>query len=166
MYPQSSFHPTQITEVTFKEIQSNVLQGSKVVLDVEEEYLDERTILTLDAATRITSSGIACFSFLDGKQQCFENALPGQCESENSFGPEGRRHLEDLGGQSVVYSSPYSQGTTTTQSTQRFSGTTTTTTKPSCTKYRCASCDFFTGKCKSYSSHICATANSPCSAPN
>ena len=94
MYPQSSFHPTQITEVTFKEIQSNVLQGSKVVLDVEEEYLDERTILTLDAATRITSSGIACFSSLDGKQHCFENALPGQCESENSFGPEGRRHLE------------------------------------------------------------------------
>ena len=145
MYPQSSFHPTQITEVTFKEIQSNVLQGSKVVLDVEEEYLDERTILTLDAATRITSSGIACFSFLDGKQQCFESALPGQCESENSFGPEGRRHLEDLGGQSVVYPGPYSQhGMTSTQSTQRTSGTTTTTTattpattsrKPRCTVY-------------------------------
>ncbi len=98
--------------MTFKEIQSNVLQGSKVVLDVEEEYLDERTILTLDAATRITSSGIACFSFLDGEQHCFENALPGQCESENSFGPEGRRHLEDLGGQSVVYSS-LQVGTTT-----------------------------------------------------
>ena len=130
MYPQSSFHPTQITEVTFKEIQSNVLQGSKVVLDVEEEYLDERTILTLDAATRITSSGIACFSSLDGKQHCFENALPGQCESENSFGPEGRRHLEDLGGQSVVYSSVYSflEGTATTKSTQRTSTQRTTTT--------------------------------------
>ena len=152
MYPQSSFHPTQITEVTFKEIQSNVLQGSKVVLDVEEEYLDERTILTLDAATRITSSGIACFSSLDGKQHCFENALPGQCESENSFGPEGRRHLKDLGGQSVVYSSPSSQGTTTTQSTQRFSGTTTTTTTPPCTKV-CTLCS--NGKCISYSSFRC-----------
>jgi hypothetical protein len=138
MYPQSSFHPTQITEVTFKEIQSNVLQGSKVVLDVEEEYLDERTILTLDAATRITSSGIACFSFLDGKQQCFESALPGQCESENSFGPEGRRHLEDLGGQSVVYSS-LQVGTTTTTSTQMRTTTTTmktpTTRKPRCSNY-------------------------------
>jgi hypothetical protein len=158
--------------VTFKEIQSNVLQGSKVVLDVEEEYLDERTILTLDAATRITSSGIACFSSLDGKQHCFENALPGQCESENSFGPEGRRHLEDLGGQSVVYSLPFFQEEkTTTQSTQRTSQATTTTTTAgtaatTCTKYRCLNCDFFTGKCKSYSSRICATANSPCSAPN
>jgi hypothetical protein len=81
-----------IAAETFEEIQSNVLQGSKVVLDVEEEGLDERSIISLDAATRITKSGISCFSSSDGKEHCYVHAHPGQCDFVNSFGTEGRRH--------------------------------------------------------------------------
>ena len=65
------------------------LQGSKVILDVEEEGIDKRSILSLDAATDISSSGITCFHSSDGKEYCFAKAQPGAC---NSFGgPEERR---------------------------------------------------------------------------
>jgi hypothetical protein len=87
-------YPTQIAAETFEEIQSNVLQGSKVVLDVEEEGLDERSIISLDAATRITKSGISCFSSSDGKERCYVDALPGECDSVNSFGTDGRRRAQ------------------------------------------------------------------------
>jgi len=81
----------QIAGETFDIIQSDVLQGSKVVLDVEEEGLDKRSILSLDAATEISSSGITCFRSSDGKEHCFADAEPGEC---NSFGgPEERRKL-------------------------------------------------------------------------
>jgi hypothetical protein len=79
--------------VTFEEIQNNVLQGSKVMLDVEEEGLDERSIISLDAATRITKNGTSCFSSSDGKERCYVHALPGECDFVNSFGTDGRRHL-------------------------------------------------------------------------
>ena len=78
----------QIDGETFKKIQGDVLQGSTVVLDVEEEGLDERTILSLDAATKIYSNGTVCFRSLDGKENCFEDAQPGQCEAENSIGSQ------------------------------------------------------------------------------
>ena len=83
----------QIAGETFEIIQSDVLQGSKVILDVEEEGLDERTILSLDAATKISSSGSTCFRSLalDGKEYCFVDAQPGQCSSFT--GPEGHRQL-------------------------------------------------------------------------
>jgi hypothetical protein len=58
-----------------------VLQGSKVVLDVEEEGLDERTVLSLDAATKISPSGSTCFTSSDGKEHCFADAQPGECSS-------------------------------------------------------------------------------------
>jgi hypothetical protein len=81
----------QIAGETFDIIESDVLQGSKVILDVEEEGLDKRTILSLDAATEISSSGITCFRSSDGKEHCFADAQPGEC---NSFGgPEERRKL-------------------------------------------------------------------------
>lgn len=83
----------QIAGETFDVIKSNVLQGSKVILDVEKEGLDERTILALYAATKISASGRTCFRSSDGKEHCFAYAQPGQCEEENSFGPEGRRQL-------------------------------------------------------------------------
>jgi hypothetical protein len=83
----------QVEGKTFEVIQSDVLQGSKVILDVEEEGLDERTILSLDAATKISSSGSTCFRSLalDGKEYCFVDAQPGQCSLFT--GPEGRRQL-------------------------------------------------------------------------
>ena len=81
----------QIAGETFDTIQSDVLQGSKVILDVEEEGLDKRSILSLDAATEISSSGRTCFRSSDGKEHCFAKAQPGAC---NSFaGPEGHRRL-------------------------------------------------------------------------
>ena len=76
---------------TFDIIKSDVLQGSKVVLDVEEEGLDERTVLSLDAATKISSSGSTCFHSSDGKEHCFAEAQPGDCSSFAD--PEGRREL-------------------------------------------------------------------------
>jgi len=82
----------QIAGETFDIIQSNVLQGSKVILDVEEEGLDKRTILSLDAATEISSSGRTCFRSSDGKEHCFADAQPGECNSVGG-GPEGRRQL-------------------------------------------------------------------------
>ena len=86
----------QIAGETFDVIKSDVLQGSKVILDVEEQGLDERTILALDAATKISSSGRTCFRSSDGKEHCFAYAQPGQCEEENSFGPEGHRQLKHI----------------------------------------------------------------------
>jgi hypothetical protein len=68
-----------------------VLQGSKVILDVEEEGIDKRTILSLDAATEISSSGITCFRSSDGKEHCFADAKPGECSSFG--GPDERRQL-------------------------------------------------------------------------
>ena len=56
---------------------------------MEEEGIDKRTILSLDAATKISSSGRTCFRSSDGKEHCFAKAQPGAC---NSFaGPEERR---------------------------------------------------------------------------
>ena len=81
----------QVEGKTFEVIQSDVLQGSKVILDVEEEGLDKRTILSLDAATEISSSGRTCFRSSDGKEYCFVDAQPGQCSLFT--GPEGRRQL-------------------------------------------------------------------------
>ena len=68
-----------------------MLQGSKVVLDVEEEGLDERTVLSLDAATKISPSGSTCFTSSDGKEHCFADAQPGECSSFAD--PDGRRQL-------------------------------------------------------------------------
>jgi hypothetical protein len=82
----------QIAGEIFDSIQSDVLQGSKVILDVEEEGLDERTILSLDAATKISTSGKTCFHSSDGKEHCFADAQPGECNSLGG-GPEGRRQL-------------------------------------------------------------------------
>ena len=82
----------QIAGETFDIIQSDVLQGSKVILDVEEEGLNKRTILSLDAATEISSSGRTCFRSSDGKEHCFADAQPGECNSVGG-GPEGRRQL-------------------------------------------------------------------------
>ena len=76
----------QVAGETFEIFQSNVLQGSKVILDVEEEGLNERTILSFDAATKISSSGMTCFRSSDGKEHCFVDAQPGQCDSFG--GPE------------------------------------------------------------------------------
>ena len=64
------------------------------MLDVEEEGLDERSIIFLDAATRITKNGTSCFSSSDGKERCYVHALPGECDFVNSFGTDGRRRLE------------------------------------------------------------------------
>ena len=100
--PLSSFalshfeHPittynVQIEMETFDIIKSDVLQGSKVVLDVEQEGLDERTVLSLDAATKISSSGSTCFHSSDGKEHCFAEAQPGDCSSFAD--PDGRRQL-------------------------------------------------------------------------
>ena len=61
---------------------------------MEEEGLDERSIISLDAATRITKNGTSCFSSLDGKERCYVHALPGECDFVNSFGTDGRRRLE------------------------------------------------------------------------
>jgi hypothetical protein len=82
-----------------------VLQGSKVILDVEEEGLDKRTILSLDAAAEISSSGITCFRFSDGKEHCFADAEPGEC---NSFaGSDGSRGLlNDLRKKKVAVAEP------------------------------------------------------------
>jgi surface protein len=81
----------QIARKTFDIIKSDVLQGSKVILDVEEEGLDERTILSLDAATKISASGKTCFCSSDGTEHCFAEAQLGQCDSLAV--PEGRRQL-------------------------------------------------------------------------
>ncbi len=69
----------QIASETAEIIQSDVLQGSKVVLDVDEEGIGERTILSLDAANKISSNGTTCFRSSDGKEHCFVDAQPGEC---------------------------------------------------------------------------------------
>jgi len=79
---------------TFDIIKSDVLQGSKVVLYVEQEGLYERTILSHDAATKISSSGSTCFHSSDGKEHCFAEAQPGECSSFADH--EGRRELNWL----------------------------------------------------------------------
>jgi hypothetical protein len=70
---------TQVASETAEIIQSDVLHGSRVVLDVEEEGLGERTILSLDAAHKISSDGTTCFRSSDGKEHCFVDAQPGEC---------------------------------------------------------------------------------------
>jgi chemotaxis protein histidine kinase CheA len=84
-------YDTQIEGATFGIIQSDVLQGSKVILDVEEEGLDERTVISLDAASSVSSSGssITCFRSSDGKEHCFAEAEPGECSS--FAGSDGRQ---------------------------------------------------------------------------
>lgn len=69
----------QVASETAEIIQSDVLHGSKVVLDVEEEGIGERTILSLDAAHKISSDGTTCFRSSDGKEHCFVDAQPGEC---------------------------------------------------------------------------------------
>jgi hypothetical protein len=69
----------QVAGETAAIIQSDVLQGSKVVLDVEQEGIGERTILSLDAANKVSSNGTACFRSSDGKEHCFVDAQPGEC---------------------------------------------------------------------------------------
>jgi len=91
LFNTSEDTPLCVAGETFEIIQSNVLQGSKVILDVEEEGIDKRTILSLDAATEISSSGLTCFRSSDGKEHCFADAQPGECDSFG--GPEGRRQL-------------------------------------------------------------------------
>lgn len=63
------------------------------MLDVEEEGLAEHTIISLDTATKIAENGThtqGCFSTTHGNGTwCFEQAPPGMCEAENSFGPDG-----------------------------------------------------------------------------
>jgi ElaB/YqjD/DUF883 family membrane-anchored ribosome-binding protein len=70
----------QVADETVETIQSNVLQGSNVVLDVEEEGIGERTILSLDAAKKVSSNGTTCFHSSDSKEHCFVDAQPGECE--------------------------------------------------------------------------------------
>jgi hypothetical protein len=92
--------PQQIAEETFEIIQSDVLQGSKVVLDVEEGGPGKRSITSLESATSITSD-MSCFIASDGNERCYIDALPGECDVVNSFASDGRRHLnvmEDLKG--------------------------------------------------------------------
>ena len=62
------------------------------MLDVEEGGLDKRSITSLDSATSITS-GMSCFISSDGKERCYVETLPGECDVVNSFGTDGRRHL-------------------------------------------------------------------------
>lgn len=69
----------QVAGETAEIIQSDVLKGSKVILDVEEEGLGERTILSLDAANKISSNGTTCFHSSDGREHCFVDAQPGEC---------------------------------------------------------------------------------------
>ena len=63
------------------------------MLDVEEEGVAEHTIISLDTATMIAENGThtqGCFSTTHGNGTwCFEQAPPGMCEAENSFGPDG-----------------------------------------------------------------------------
>ena len=53
--------------------------------------IDKRSILSLDAATEISSSGITCIQSSDGKEHCFADAEQGDCSSFAD--PEGRRQL-------------------------------------------------------------------------
>jgi len=63
------------------------------VLDVEEGGPDKRSITSLDSATSITS-GMSCFISSDGKERCYIDALPGECDVVNSFETDGRRYLQ------------------------------------------------------------------------
>ena len=94
-----SLLPQQIAAETFENIRSTVLQGSKVVLDVEEGGPGKRSITSLDSATSITTN-MTCFMSSDGKEDCYINALPGECDFVNSFASDGRRHLKYIPGQS------------------------------------------------------------------
>lgn len=87
----------QIAAETFEIIQSDVLQGSKVVLDVEEGGPGKRSITSLESATSITSD-MSCFIASDGNERCYIDALPGECDVVNSFASDGRRHLNVMEG--------------------------------------------------------------------
>ena len=70
------------------------------MLDVEEGGPGKRSITSLESATSITSD-MSCFIASDGNERCYIDALPGECDVVNSFGSDGRRHLnvmEDLKG--------------------------------------------------------------------
>ena len=84
--------PQQIAGETFEMIQNDVLQGSKVVLDVEEGGPGKRSITSFESATSITGD-MSCFIASDGNERCYIDALPGECDVVNSFGSDGRRHL-------------------------------------------------------------------------
>ena len=62
------------------------------MLDVEEGGPGKRSITSLDSATSITTN-MTCFMSSDGKEDCYINALPGECDFVNSFASDGRRHL-------------------------------------------------------------------------
>jgi hypothetical protein len=62
------------------------------VLDVEEGGPGKRSITSLDSATSITSD-MSCFLASDGKERCYIDTLPGECDVVNSFASDSRRHL-------------------------------------------------------------------------
>ena len=62
------------------------------MLDVEEGGPGKRSITSLDSATSITTN-TTCFMSSDGKEGCYIDALPGECDVVNSFASDGRRHL-------------------------------------------------------------------------
>jgi len=62
------------------------------VLDVEEGGPGKRFITSLDSATSITAN-MTCFMSSDGKEGCYIDVLPGECDFMNSFASDGRRHL-------------------------------------------------------------------------
>ena len=62
------------------------------MLDVEEGGPGKRSITSLDSATSITSD-MSCFIASDGKERCYIDTLPGECDVVNSFASDGRRHL-------------------------------------------------------------------------
>ena len=64
------------------------------MLDVEEGGPGKRSITSLDSATSITSD-MSCFLASDGKERCYIDTLPGECDVVNSFASDGRRHLEE-----------------------------------------------------------------------
>jgi hypothetical protein len=64
------------------------------VLDVEEGGPDKRSITSLDSATSITTD-MSCFKTSDGKEDCYFDSLPGECDVVNSFASDGHRHLQE-----------------------------------------------------------------------
>ena len=62
------------------------------MLDVEEGGPGKCSITSLDSATSITSD-MSCFIASDGKERCYIDTLPGECDVVNSFASDGRRHL-------------------------------------------------------------------------
>ena len=61
---------------------------------MEEGGPGKRSITSLDSATSITSD-MSCFIASDGKERCYIDTLPGECDVVNSFASDGRRHLGD-----------------------------------------------------------------------